>query len=339
MAFFTRKLQQYTIGNSRDLSDDCSIKPSLFSFLYWKRITRNNNRKCRNDAFCSAINRSKVFSAPQSELDDLATSDEYHQPVDKYDYHLPADRYLSVSDIFALSNMETPAKPTHLPGHLPFRTYRAAIRDILKKWLGSSETDKIMSVIFESSQRLNGHSSSVSIKRLPSCYSLANSFDLIGLVTDAFLGLMDKRTSPALGKYKLTRFHSRIAPQMSVYEYIARFLQLGQISTPALLTALIYIQKLLSLQPAFCLSDLTVHRLLLSCFVVRTKVHNDFLCPKRLYARAGGVHPRELTILELELLRQLAWNVIPREENIKDCYLSLIDHKGGYVLLEPKYTS
>jgi hypothetical protein len=59
----------------------------------------------------------------------------------------------------------------------------------------------------------------------------------------------------------------------------------------------------------------------------------DHLCSNKIHARAGGVRPEELTVLEFELLQILGWNVTPRDDELAECYLELVDRNGGYLLL------
>jgi hypothetical protein len=343
MATFTRKHQQQMKKSTQDYSEKCSTRMPLPAYLHWRPIIRNCSRKLqRGRAFGSTGYLSKMQKASQNSSTkngDLIKRDTYRQPCNSSDCHLPDERSLSVSDTFELSSMGTGTKPIHLRRRTSFQAHRAAISDILKKGLAIFSIYETMNAFSEDCQGIENFSSSISFIRLPNCYSLANPRDLIGLVSDAVINLMDKKPVTAPDKCKLTRFHSKLAPHVSVYEYFERLSQLAEFSSLTLLTTLFYIRKLLNLQPAFLLSSLTVHRLLLSCVAVSVKIHNDYRCSQKVYARAGGVRPDELTILELELLKQLAWDVIPREEYIKNCYLGLIDQSGGYLLLMPEYVS
>lgn len=143
---------------------------------------------------------------------------------------------------------------------------------------------------------------------------------------------MDKRPVSVLNKCMLTRFHSKRAPRVSIVEYLEQLSQLSEFSALTLLSILIYVRKICNIQPGLGLSDLTVHRILLICVAVSIKVQSDRWCSIVTMARAGGVRPEELTVPELELLMQLAWDVIPRERCIVGCYLSLVDRNGGYIL-------
>lgn len=339
MASFTRKLQQHPKTSVRDHYEKCSTKLPLFAYLFRRTATKSNNGEHNKGALCLGSASSKPLEASHNnsvKVDALVKRDKCRQPWNSYDCRFPAECSLSACDNFDSSSMEMGNKPIRLPRHLPFRSYRAAISE-MKKCLATSNTDEIMSVFSASSQKMKGFPTSICVKILPRSYNLAEPFDLIGLISDAVIDLMDKRTPLTPGRRNLTRFHSKLAPHISVYDYIDRFFQLGHLSSPTLLTTLIYIRKLLCLQPDFFLSVVTVHRLLLSCIIVSVKVHNDFQCSKRMYAQAGGVRPEELTILELELLKLLSWDVIPRKDHLEDCYLGLVDRNGGYILLEPEY--
>jgi hypothetical protein len=131
---------------------------------------------------------------------------------------------------------------------------------------------------------------------------------------------------------RLSRFHSKSVPPISIFEYLESLWKCIRLSSPALLTLLLYMRRLSHIPSPVSLSYLTIHRLLLSCAAISTKILTDQFCSNKSHARAGGIRPEELTVLEVELLQALSWDVVPRNEDLAECYLDLVDRNGGYIL-------
>lgn len=94
----------------------------------------------------------------------------------------------------------------------------------------------------------------------------------------------------------------------------------------------IYLQRLRNAHPALRISSLNVHRLLLTCTTVASKCVSDYFWTNQTYAQIGGVRARELTLLELELLKHLGWNTVPHTERLEELYFGLIESHEGYLL-------
>lgn len=188
--------------------------------------------------------------------------------------------------------------------------------------------------LFESGRHFKSFPASAFLRRLPKHYYDASQHDLIRLVADMVLDLIRRqaRHSTIVGR-GLSRFHSKGVPQISVLEYLERLQRYIRLSSPAILTILLYTRRLCRIQTSIWLSHLTIHRILLSCAAISAKIMTDHRCSNRIHARAGGVQPEELTVLEFELLQTLGWNVTPRDAELAECYLELVDRNGGYLLL------
>lgn len=172
-----------------------------------------------------------------------------------------------------------------------------------------------------------------SAKLLPRRYELARPLDLINIITSwlSQSAHNDKLRPP---NNKLTRFHSKAVPRISVYGYLQRLTRHAALSSPILLSMMIYLQRLRNTNPALRISSLNVHRLLLACTTVASKCVSDYFWTNQIYAQIGGVRAKELTLLELELLEHLAWNTVPHTEHLEQLYFGLIESHEEY-LLEP----
>ena len=131
---------------------------------------------------------------------------------------------------------------------------------------------------------------------------------------------------------RLTRFHSRSPPRISVQDYLQRLATHASLSRPILLSMVYYIDRLCTLYPAFTISSLTVHRFLISSATVACKGLSDSFLTNRTYARVGGISVAELALLELEFLWRVEWRIVPQPEVLEDYYRNLVERCDEYVI-------
>ena len=129
---------------------------------------------------------------------------------------------------------------------------------------------------------------------------------------------------------RLTRFHSRAPPGISVMDYLQRLATHATLSPPILLSMVYYIDRLCALYPAFTISSLTVHRFLITSATVASKGLSDSFWTNNTYARVGGVSLKELALLELEFLWRVEWRIVPKPEVLVDYYRSLVERSEGF---------
>lgn len=165
----------------------------------------------------------------------------------------------------------------------------------------------------------------ISTVYLPGKFSKCSRTDLAVLISRMLTFLIQINDSSALSKPEsaqgLTRFHSRVPPGISVYNYLIRLTKYSSLEHCVLLTAVYYIDLLSSVYPVFTLSSLTVHRFLLTATTVASKGLCDSFCTNTHYAKVGGVHSSELNVLECEFLKRVNYRILPRDDNIDWCKL------------------
>ncbi|QMW37019.1 hypothetical protein G4B11_000255 [Aspergillus flavus] len=161
-------------------------------------------------------------------------------------------------------------------------------------------------------------------QRLPRRYEVVDPMVIVQLISNTLRTLAFSNDVTLRTSCTVTRFHSNRAPQISVCEYLRRLTSRLCLSSPVLVTMVIYIRQLCKTHPTFDVSSLTAHRLLLSCALVASKSVSDFAWPNQSFASAGGVSAAEMAILELELLKHLEWGVAPHQEQLSECYLDLV---------------
>lgn len=164
---------------------------------------------------------------------------------------------------------------------------------------------------------------------LPQRYEHANPLDLVTVISTFLTQLICDNEVP-LETHKLTRFHSKTVPQMSIYGYLERLTINAALPSPILLGMIAYVERFCKAHPALNLSCLTVHRIMLACSTVVTKSLSDCFWANKEYARIGGVCARELTFLKLELLEYLGWDIMLQTGQLAEIYSRLIRGDGRY---------
>jgi len=168
------------------------------------------------------------------------------------------------------------------------------------------------------------------VKHLPARYESAAPKDLVVLISSMQLELIRFNDKIPLHQGRLTRFHSRSPPRISVHDYLQRLTTHATLSPPILLSMVYYIDRLCALYPAFTVSSLTIHRFLITSATVASKGLSDSFWTNKTYARVGGISLTELALLELEFLFRVEWRIVPQPEVLNDYYQSLAERCDGY---------
>jgi hypothetical protein len=182
----------------------------------------------------------------------------------------------------------------------------------------------------EASQTKRRRSSRQDVKILPAQYEEVDPRDLVVLISSMLLELIRFNDKIPLHQGRLTRFHSRSPPRISVLDYLQRLTTHATLSPPILLSMVYYIDRLCALYPAFTVSSLTIHRFLIVSATVASKGLSDSFWTNKTYARVGGITMNELAMLELEFLFKVQWRIVPQPEVLEDYYQSLIERCDGF---------
>lgn len=187
----------------------------------------------------------------------------------------------------------------------------------------------------ERSQSKRLRASKPDVKILPAEYELADPRDMVVLISSMLMELIRFNDKIPLHQGRLTRFHSRSPPRISVQDYLQRLTTHATLSPPILLSMVYYIDRLCALYPAFTVSSLTIHRFLIASATVASKGLSDSFWTNKTYARVGGIGMTELAMLELEFLFKVEWRIVPQPEVLVDYYQSLVDRCDGFEIERP----
>ncbi|EJS41764.1 pho80p [Saccharomyces arboricola H-6] len=158
---------------------------------------------------------------------------------------------------------------------------------------------------------------------LPSEFKNCSRTDLVVLISRMLVSLIAINENSATMKpddqITLTRYHSKIPPNISIFNYFIRLTKFSSLEHCVLMTSLYYIDLLQTAYPDFALNSLTAHRFLLTATTVAAKGLCDSFSTNAHYAKVGGVRCHELNILENDFLKRVNYRIIPRDHNITLC--------------------
>ena len=265
-------------------------------------------RASTSDTLKTLVNHSALASTPQSTSSAVTAT----TPATAPSTNPPPD-----------SSSPAPSMPAPTPGS----NKRNSQRDHHSSDATPAEYD---GEDLERSQSKRLRPSKPEVKMLPTQYELADPRDMVVLISSMLMELIRFNDKIPLHQGRLTRFHSRSPPRISVQDYLQRLTTHATLSPPILLSMVYYIDRLCALYPAFTVSSLTIHRFLITSATVASKGLSDSFWTNKTYARVGGIGMTELAMLELDFLFRVEWRIVPQPEVLVDYYQSLVDRCEGF---------
>jgi len=107
---------------------------------------------------------------------------------------------------------------------------------------------------------------------------------------------------------QLTKFHALKAPGICVEAYLDRVHKYASCSNECFILALIYIDRLIE-RNNFLLTELNVHRVVITAILLAAKFFDDAYYNNAYYAKVGGVLVSELNGLEVDFLFRINFSL------------------------------
>lgn len=124
----------------------------------------------------------------------------------------------------------------------------------------------------------------------------------------------------------VTVFDSSSVPPIGIEKYLWRLAATFRCSDASFVSALIVVDRLLAYDGGrLPLTERNVHRIFLASLVVSVKYHEDLVYSNGHYAKAGGVHVREVNRLERTLLTSLDFDLRVHPEQFQFYENMLLD--------------
>lgn len=124
---------------------------------------------------------------------------------------------------------------------------------------------------------------------------------IIEVLSRVLTQLIDLNRNVTSKQQLITKFQSSYPPTISILAYLERINKYAKCSPNCFIIALIYIDRLIETRNVI-LSNLNVHRVLITSVMLATKVFDDEFYKNAYYAKLGGVSTQEINSLELEFL-------------------------------------
>lgn len=123
-------------------------------------------------------------------------------------------------------------------------------------------------------------------------------------------------------------FDSKAIPGISIEKYLERLASYSRCSVETFVIALIYVDRIVSVEGGVVLSPLNVHKLFLVALVCAAKFNDDLKLAQWGYAKLGGLGKKDLCRLEVQFLSAIGFRVVVSSVNYKGYLKSLLEFGG-----------
>mmetsp|Transcript_21891 Transcript_21891/g.33415 ORF Transcript_21891/g.33415 Transcript_21891/m.33415 type:complete len:423 (+) Transcript_21891:712-1980(+) len=134
---------------------------------------------------------------------------------------------------------------------------------------------------------------------------------------------------------QVTKFHALRAPAIGICQYLERINKYASCSSECFVLALIYIDRLIQ-RNNFVLTELNVHRVVITAVLLAAKFFDDAYYNNAYYAKVGGVLVSEMNSLEVEFLFRINFSLRVVPEVFQKYHAELVSHASSMGLrIEP----
>lgn len=149
---------------------------------------------------------------------------------------------------------------------------------------------------------------------------------VLGSVLERLVAANSSLESPDSGQ--ITKFHALKAPGIGISQYLERIHKYASCSNECFILALIYIDRLIQ-GNNFLLTELNVHRVIITSILLAAKFFDDAYYNNAYYAKVGGVLVSEMNRLEVEFLFRLNFSLHVSPELYSKYHAELVTHASG----------
>lgn len=130
---------------------------------------------------------------------------------------------------------------------------------------------------------------------------------------------------------QVTKFHALKAPGIGILQYLERIHKYASCSSECFIMALIYIDRLIQ-RNNFLLTELNVHRVVITAILLAAKFFDDAYYNNAYYAKVGGVLVSEMNGLEVDFLFRINFSLHVTPELFEKYRAELLSHSVGAAL-------
>mmetsp|Transcript_28249 Transcript_28249/g.43112 ORF Transcript_28249/g.43112 Transcript_28249/m.43112 type:complete len:340 (+) Transcript_28249:349-1368(+) len=127
---------------------------------------------------------------------------------------------------------------------------------------------------------------------------------------------------------QVTKFHALKAPGIGIHQYLERIHKYASCSNECFILALIYIDRLIQ-RNNFLLTELNVHRVVITAILLGAKFFDDAYYNNAYYAKVGGVLVCEMNGLEVDFLFRINFSLHVTPEVFRKYREELLSHSSS----------
>lgn len=127
---------------------------------------------------------------------------------------------------------------------------------------------------------------------------------------------------------QVTKFHALKAPGIGIHQYLERIHKYASCSNECFILALIYIDRLIQ-RNNFLLTELNVHRVVITAILLGAKFFDDAYYNNAYYAKVGGVLVSEMNGLEVDFLFRINFSLHVTPELFQKYREELLSHSSS----------
>jgi len=140
--------------------------------------------------------------------------------------------------------------------------------------------------------------------------------------------LVSANSHLAASQQEETKFHALRAPAIGILQYLERIHKYASCSKECFILALIYIDRLIQ-RNNFLLTELNVHRVVITAVLLAAKFFDDAYYNNAYYAKVGGVLVSEMNTLECEFLFKIDFSLRVIPDVFEKYNAELISHSSA----------
>mmetsp|Transcript_16042 Transcript_16042/g.16641 ORF Transcript_16042/g.16641 Transcript_16042/m.16641 type:complete len:239 (+) Transcript_16042:48-764(+) len=110
-------------------------------------------------------------------------------------------------------------------------------------------------------------------------------------------------------------FDNERIPRISIKDYLMRVVKYCKINKSTLIMSLVYIDRI---PPTFIITMFNIHKIILACLLLASKINEDKIHTNLYFARVGGINLFEMNLIEIDTLGLIEYNLLVNVDTYQD---------------------